>query len=116
MYHVGVDLGDKCSSIAILNDDGKVFKQMEVKGTWGAMLGRVAMLPRPMAICYEASCGYGYLHEKFSKLSDRVLVAHPGQLRLIFRSKKKHNRVDALKLAKLLYLDEVPRVHVPRAR
>jgi transposase len=113
MYHVGVDLGDKCSSIAILNDDGKVFKQMEVKGNWGAMLGRVAMLPRPMAICYEASCGYGYLHEKFSKLSDRVMVAHPGQLRLIFRSKKKHNRVDALKLAKLLYLDEVPRVHVP---
>jgi transposase len=115
MYHVGVDLGDKCSSIAILNDDGKVFKQMEVKGGWGVMLGRVAMLPRPMAICYEASCGYGYLHEKFSKLSDRVTVAHPGQLRLIFRSKKKHNRVDALKLAKLLYLDEVPRVHVPRA-
>jgi transposase len=71
------------------------------------------MLPRPMAICYEASCGYGYLHEKFSRLSDRVQVAHPGQLRLIFRAKKKHNRVDALKLAKLLYLDEVPRVHVP---
>ncbi len=40
-------------------------------------------------------------------------MAHPGQLRLIFRAKKKHNRVDALKLAKLLYLDEVPRVHVP---
>jgi transposase len=113
MYHVGVDVGDRCSSIAILNNDGKVFKQMEVEGGWGAMLGRVAMLPRPMAICYEASCGYGYLHEKFSKLSDRVEVAHPGQLRLIFKAKKKHNRVDALKLAKLLYLDEVPCVHVP---
>jgi transposase len=113
MYHVGVDVGDRCSSIAILNDDGKVFKELEVKGGWGVMLGRVAMLPRPMAICYEASCGYGYLHEKFSKLSDHVQVAHPGQLRLIFRAKKKHNRVDALKLAKLLYLDEVPRVHVP---
>jgi transposase len=113
MYHVGVDVGDKCSSIAILNNNGKVFKQIEVKGGWGALLGRVALLPRPMAICYEASCGYGYLHEKFSKLSDRVQVAHPGLLRLIFQAKKKHNRVDALKLAKLLYLDEVPRVHVP---
>jgi transposase len=113
MYHVGVDVGDKCSSVAILNDDGKVFKQIEVKGGWNAMLSRVALLPRPMAICYEASCGYGYLHEKFSQLSDRVQVAHPGQLRLIFQAKKKHNRVDALKLAKLLYLDEVPRVHVP---
>ena len=113
MYHVGVDLGDRCSSVAILNENGKVFKEMEIKGDWSMMLGRVAMLPRPMSICYEASCGYGYLHEKFSKLSDRVLVAHPGQLRLIFKAKKKHNRVDALKLAKLLYLDEVPCVHVP---
>src|SRR5579871_193600 len=74
-----------------------------------------ALLPRPMSICYEASCGYGYLHEKLSKLSSRVQVAHPGQLRLIFKSKRKHNRVDALKLAKLQYLDEVPAVHVPKA-
>lgn len=36
-----------------------------------------------------------------------------GQLRLIFRSKRKNDRVDARKLAKLLYLDEVPLVHVP---
>ena len=115
MHYVGVDLGDTRSSIAILNDDGKVFKQMEVKGRWNEVVARVSLLPRPMAICYEASCGYGYLYEKFSTLSKRVEVAHPGQLRLIFRSKKKHNRVDALKIAKLLLLDEVPRVHVPVA-
>jgi len=42
------------------------------------------------------------------------VVAHPGQLRLIFRSKRKSDRVDAEKLAKLLFLDEVPPVHVPR--
>jgi transposase len=45
-----------------------------------------------------------------------VAVAHPGQLRLIFRSKKKNDRVDAAKLAKLLYLGEVPAVHVPSVR
>jgi transposase len=44
-----------------------------------------------------------------------VAVAHPGQLRLIFRSKNKHDRVDAEKQAKLLYLDQVPQVHVPGA-
>jgi transposase len=42
-------------------------------------------------------------------------VAHPGQLRLIYRSKKKNDKVDGQKLAKLLYLDMVPQVHVPRA-
>ena len=34
----------------------------------------------------------------------RVLVAHPGQLRLIYRSKNKNDRKDAERLAKLLYL------------
>jgi transposase len=73
----------------------------------------VAKIPRPFAICYEASCGYGYVHDQLSRRADRVVVAHPGQLRLIFRSKKKHDRIDAGKLAKLLYLEEVPAVHVP---
>jgi len=42
-----------------------------------------------------------------------LLVAHPGQLRLIFRSKNKNDRNDAERLAKLLYLGETPTVHVP---
>jgi transposase len=42
-------------------------------------------------------------------------VAHPGQLRLIFRSKDKNDRNDAERLAKLLYLGETPTVHVPSA-
>jgi transposase len=43
----------------------------------------------------------------------RVLVAHPGRLRLIFRSSDKNDRKDAERLAKLLYLGEAPAVHVP---
>jgi transposase len=46
-------------------------------------------------------------------LAARVLVAHPGQLRLIFRSKNKNDRNGAEQLAKLLYLGETPTVHVP---
>jgi transposase len=116
MYHAGLDVGDNCSSVEILNDDGKHVKHLEIKGRWPVMLQRVAAeVPRPFAVCFEASCGYGYLYEELSKLSQRVSVAHPGQIRLIFKSKKKHNRVDAQKLAKLLYLEEVPQMHVPRA-
>jgi len=37
----------------------------------------------------------------------------PGELALIFRSKQKNDRFDAQRIAKLLHLDEVPRVHVP---
>jgi transposase len=44
-----------------------------------------------------------------------VEVAHPGRLRLIFKSKRKNNRVDAEKIAKLLFLNEVPHAWVPPA-
>jgi transposase len=100
----------------VLDGDGKAVRQFEVKAAWPQMLDRVAAeVPRPFAVCFEASCGYGYLHGRLSQLAQHVAVAHPGQLRLIFRSKRKNDRVDAAKLAKLLYLDAVPRVHVPAA-
>jgi transposase len=114
MYNVGLDVGEACSSVEILDSCGKHVKHLEVKGRWNVLLDRIEKeVPRPFAICFEASCGYGYLHDRLSKICARVEVAHPGQTRLIFRSKKKHNRIDAEKLAKLLYLDEVPRAHVP---
>jgi transposase len=114
MYYVGLDVHAQRSSMCILDENGKLVKHLEVKGAWPKLLEVVdAKVPRPFAICYEASCGYGHLHDQFAKRAERVSVAHPGQLRLIFRSKKKNDRVDGAKLAKLLYLDEVPVVHVP---
>lgn len=117
MNYVGLDVGDNGSSIEILDQHGKHFKHLEVKGRWPAVLERMRQeVPRPFSVCFEASNGYGYLHEQLSTMARRVSVAHPGQLRLIFRAKRKHNRVDAVKLAKLQYLDEVPEVHVPGVR
>ena len=116
MYAVGLDVGDNRSSVEILDPNGKSFKHLEIKGRSPFMLQRLEKeVPRPFAICFEASNGYGYLHQELSKMATRVAVAHPGELRLIFRAKRKHNRVDAQKLAKILYLDEVPAVHVPKA-
>ena len=116
MHYVGLDVHTRRSSLCVLDGDGKAVRQFEVKAAWPQVLDRVAAeVPRPFAVCFEASCGYGYLHGRLSAVAEHVAVAHPGQLRLIFRSKRKNDRVDAAKLAKLLYLDAVPRVHVPSA-
>lgn len=113
MYYVGLDVHARRSSLCILDNDGKRIKPAQVLGGWDRLLEEVGKLPRPMAVGYEASCGYGYLHERLSALAERVVVGHPGQMRLIFRSKKKHDRIDGEKIAKLLYLDAMPPVHVP---
>lgn len=115
MFYVGLDVHLRSISGCILNSDGKQVKEFVLKGDVSRLLMELQGLRGEVRVCYEASCGYGHLFDRLAKLPNvgRIVVAHPGHLRLIFRSKKKNDRVDAGKLAKLLFLDQVPEVHVP---
>jgi transposase len=113
MRYVGIDVHLRMSAVCILNENGKKEKEFTFKGHFSKLAEALQEIPSPFAICFEASYSYGFLYGVFSRIADRVEVAHPGQLRLIFRSKRKNDRVDAEKLAKLLFLDEVPPVYVP---
>ena len=113
MLYIGLDVHLKSSALCVLDEHGKKLQQKSIRGPWPVVVDWLKELDGPISICYEASCGYGPLYEALSKFASRVAVAHPGHLRLIFRSKKKNDRVDSQKLAKLLYLGEVPTVHVP---
>lgn len=115
MWYVGLDVHWRSSSICILDEKGVMVKQLVVKGSWDRLVEVLGGLDRPFAVCYEASCGYGHLHDRLAVIAKRVVVAHPGQLRLIFRSKRKNDRVDARKLAMILLMGQVPSVHVPSA-
>jgi len=113
MLHIGLDTHYRTSTMCILDHHGRKVKQETVRGGRGRLLERLDAIDKPFEICFEASCGYGPLYDELAKRAQRVLMAHPGQLRLIFRSKRKNDRVDAEKIAKLLYLDEVPTAYVP---
>jgi transposase len=112
MFHVGLDIHTKHISICVLSEAGQVAHRSRVRSI-EEMLQILKGLPDRFEVCYEASCGYGHFHDLLRPLAARVLVAHPGQLRLIFRSKNKNDRNDAERLAKLLYLGETPTVHGP---
>jgi transposase len=113
MLYVGLDVHSRRSSLCILNAAGGTVNQIQLNGPRSAVVDRLRQLDQPFAICYEASCGYGHLYEALRPLAHHVAVAHPAKLRLIYGSKRKNDRVDAQKLAKLLLLDLVPPVHVP---
>ena len=112
MFHVGLDIHTKRISICALDEKGQVVHRSQVR-TIQDLVRVLTGLPDRFEVCYEASCGYGHFPDLLRPLATRVLVAHPGQLRLIFRSKDKNDRKDAERLAKLLYLGETPTVHVP---
>jgi hypothetical protein len=46
-------------------------------------------MPDRIEFCYEASCGYGHYHDVPQPPAARAPVAHPEQLRPIFRPQKR---------------------------
>jgi transposase len=114
MLYVGLDIHDKRIAICVLGETGQIVRRAQVR-TIDEMMRILEALPDRFAVCYEASCGYGHYHDLLKPIAARVTVAHPGRLRLIFRSKDQNDRKDAERLAKLLYLGEAPAVHVPSA-
>ena len=85
MFYVGLDIHAKRISICALNETGQVVHRSQVRSI-EEMVRTLTGLPDRSEVCYEASCGYGHFHDLLRPLAARVLVAHPGQLRLIFRS------------------------------
>ena len=113
MFYVGLDVHSKFIMACVLNSDGKIHARHRLRQV-AELLGVLKALPQ-FDVTYEASNGYGWLYDQLTPLAERVVVAHPGLLKWIFRSKNKNDRLDAERLAKLLFVDEVPAVHVPRS-
>jgi transposase len=110
---VGLDVHLRTSSVHILDVHGKCIDRKTTRGHWTKMVEYLKSRGRPFVVCFEASCGYGAIYEQLNRIAARVVVAHPGRVRMIFRAKRKNDRLDAEKLATLLYLDAVPPVYVP---
>jgi len=115
MLYAGLDVHRDLYVAAFLADSGGPLRTVRIRGSLNRLVRRLREEAggQPLAVCFEASCDYGVVYEKLIQVAQRVVVAHPGKLRLIFADKRKHDRVDAQKLAKLLALDLVPSVHVP---
>lgn len=117
MHYIGMDVHKRVTMICVLDENGKVVREAISQGSLSQLIESLkrirSQFGEPFKICYEASGGCGWLHDQLAAMGMKVQVAHPGKLRMIFRSKRKNDRVDAQKLAKLLYLDEVPLAYIP---
>jgi len=116
MWYVGLDVHARQSSFCVLDGQGRKILSRTVHGPYSKVVREMQSVKQPFSVCFEATSGYGWLSEQLARHAERVVVAHPGQLRLIFRSKRKADRIDAARLAKLLYLGEVPPAYVPDGR
>jgi hypothetical protein len=66
--------------VEILDCNGKLVKRAEWKLPWPQLADQLKKeAPAPFGVCFEASCGYGFLFEEFSKVAQQVKAAHPGR-------------------------------------
>jgi len=118
--YVGLDVHQSHTTMHVLDSQGNRLLRQSINGYWPLVALEIEKLAcdeqgqlRQVHVCFEASVGAGHLYDMLQSRCQRVVVAHPGQLRLIFRSRKKNDRADAEKLAKLLFLDEIPAAYRP---
>ena len=113
---VGIDLGKKTYEIKFIASNGKV------TGTNGktSPAGRKALyeklLPTDRVAIEVCSLAMVMAKEIQKKVGCEVVLLNPSQIALIYRSVKKNDQEDALKLARLVQKftnDELPTVNLP---
>lgn len=71
---------------------------------------------RPFQLVVEATASYEWFVQLIEPLAERIVLAHPGKLRVIAESTRKSDKLDAKVLAEFLALDMIPAAHRPTPR
>jgi len=101
---IGLDLGDRTSHYCELNSEGEVIAEVSVQSkpvAFRAQFGRVA----PCRIALEVGGHSRWVSSLLNELGYEVIVANASQVRLIYESSRKTDKVDARTLARLARLD-----------
>jgi transposase len=103
---IGIDLGDKHSHYAILDEDRRIRAEAgAVETTEGGFVARFQSM-RPSTIAIEAGTYSPWVSRLLTGFGHRVLVANPRRLRAIYENARKNDKVDAMMLARLARSDD----------
>jgi len=109
---VGIDLGNDESTVTMLSPDGDVTDRFSFSMNDDGYSIFASRVPREARVAFEAT---GMAYPVFRALRSYgydVTVAHPKELAWIVKSKKKNDRVDSLKIAKLHLVGMLPESHL----
>jgi transposase len=114
--YVGIDLHKKTIVACVLDQDRRVIRRRTLACCETAAVRDFFAALAPFRAVVEATASYEWLVALIEPLADRVVLAHPGKLRVIAESVKKTDRLDAQVLAEFLARDMVPEAHRPTPR
>jgi transposase len=101
---IGVDLGDRWSFYCVLDEAGKIILEQKLPTTPEAMRHTFSGIPRSR-IALETGTHSPWISRLLTELGHEVIVAHAQNVRLIVKSQRKDDRMDARTLARLARID-----------
>src|SRR5580765_3816748 len=101
---IGLDMGDRSSWYCMLDEAGEVVGEKKLGPTPKAMKEVFGAMPRSR-IALETGMHSPWVSRVLSELGHEVIVAHARNVRLIGESRKKDDRLDAQRLARLARID-----------
>ena len=116
MNYVGIDLHKKTIVLCVMNQDRKVTARRTFGcGETDAIAAFFRALA-PFRAVVEATASYDWLVALIEPAAEKVVLAHPGKLRVIAESVKKTDELDAQVLAEFLARDMIPEAFRPSDR
>ncbi|MEO9294909.1 MAG: transposase [Nitrososphaera sp.] len=108
----GVDLGDTESVATVLSPAGDVMDRFTFHMDDAGYLHFADRVPKDAKVAFEAT-GMAYpVHRALASYGYDVTVVHPKELAWIVKSKKKNDKADSLKIAKLHMSGMLPESHL----
>ena len=101
---VGLDLGDRLSSYCVLNEVGEIVLEQKLPTTPEAMRTTFSKMQQ-CRIAMETGTHSPWVSRSLTALGHEVIVAHAQKVRLIVKSRRKDDRLDARALARLARID-----------
>lgn len=114
---IGVDLGDRTSTVCVLDADGEIVEESRVPTRQQALHAYFAWRS-PTRVVLEVSTHSPWVSRLLTGLGHEVIVANPRRVQLIAANTRKSDPVDAELLARLGRVDVqllAPVVHRPEA-
>src|SRR5215468_11012109 len=101
---IGLDLGDRSSSYCVLDAAGEITLEQKLPTTPEGIKQTFAKMPR-CRIAMETGTHSPWVSRLLTTLGHEVIVAHAQNVRLMVKSRRKDDRMDARTLARLARID-----------
>lgn len=116
MKSVGIDLHKQSITVCVLDQERAVLQTRRFLCRDTARIDAFFADLGSFQVVVEATASYEWLLRRIEPLAQRVVLAHPGKLRVIAESTRKSDKLDARTLAEFLALDMIPQAYRPTPR